>query len=123
MENGVYLAACNRTGVDRIMDCRKAPSCVYDPTGRALIDATHPDSQIVPVALPLTAAGRLDNTARRQRLASRCPHRYNDCYLNMRPVQDLTTFLDLPAPDRLEIHGVVPRKAEHPIDALLRDLD
>ena len=31
LENGFFLAACNRTGKDRVMDCRGAVSCVYAP--------------------------------------------------------------------------------------------
>lgn len=34
LENGFFLAACNRTGKDRVMDCRGAVSCVYGPNGR-----------------------------------------------------------------------------------------
>jgi hypothetical protein len=123
MENGIYLAACNRTGIDRTMDCRQAVSCAIDPKGRILLDANHADSQIFTVDLPLTEKGRLDDTFRWQRLATRCPDRYNDCYLNLQPIQNLTTFLDLPSPDVLDIHGVVPGEDEHPIDALLRSLD
>ena len=123
MENGFYLVACNRTGIDRTMDCRKAASCGFDLKGRMLLDASHEDSQIFIVDLPLTVDGGLDDTTRRHCLASRCPDRYNDCYLNLRPIQDLTSFLNLPAPDTLSIHGVVPQKDEHPIDALLRHLN
>lgn len=39
MENGIFLAACNRTGIDRIMDCRQALSCVSDPQGHLLLEA------------------------------------------------------------------------------------
>jgi hypothetical protein len=123
IENGFYLVACNRTGVDRTMDCREAASCAVDPKGRMILDANHADSQIYAVDLPLAEKGRLDDTMRRQRMASRCPDRYNDCYLNLRPIQNLTTFLNLPSPDILDVHGVVPREDEHPIDALLRSLD
>lgn len=123
MENGFQLVACNRTGIDRIMDCRKASSCVYDPEGRMLLDASSDDSKTLFVDVPLTVGGRLDNTVRRRRMDSRCPHRYNDCYLNLRPIQDLTSFLNLPAPGILDIHGVIPGDNEHPIDALLRGLD
>ena len=123
MENGIYLAACNRTGIDRTMDCRQAVSCAIDPNGRILLNARHADSQIFTVDLPLTEKGRLDDTIRWQRLAARCPDRYNDCYLNLRPIQDLTPFLNLPSPDILDVYGVVPEADEHPIDALLRSLD
>ena len=123
IENGIYLAACNRTGIDRTMDCRQAASCAVDPNGGILLDASHADSQIYTVDLPLTEKGRLDDTMRRQCMASRCPDQYNNCYLNLRPIQNLTTFLNLPSPDILDVYGVVPEADEHPIDALLRSLD
>ena len=34
LENGVFLAACNRTGKDRVMDCRRSASYVFDPQGK-----------------------------------------------------------------------------------------
>ena len=123
LENGIYLAACNRTGIDRIMDCRKGASCVFDPMGRALLQATEAnDSQILLVDLPLTNDGRLDSEPRRQRMASRCPRHYHDCYRNLRAIQDLTTFLNLPTPAVLGIQAVVPEKNEHPADALMQCL-
>ena len=33
LENGIYVAACNRTGKDRVMDCTKAVSAVIAPDG------------------------------------------------------------------------------------------
>jgi hypothetical protein len=109
--------------MDRRMDCRKAASCAVDPEGRMLLDAGGDESRIFTVDLPLTDQGRLDDTPRRRSMASRCPHRYNDCYLNLRPILDLTAFLNLPSPGILALNGVVPREDQHPIDALRDSLD
>ncbi len=122
VENGFYVAGCNRTGVDLTMDCRQAPSCVYDPGGRLLLDAKSDDSQIFWVDLPLTSQSRLDQRARRRRLADRRPRHYHDCYLNLRMIPDLSQLLDLPQPGDLSLHCIVPEKNEHPADALERNI-
>ena len=45
LENGFYLAGCNRTGIDRIMDCRQAPSLVCDPSGKVIHEAATESSR------------------------------------------------------------------------------
>lgn len=121
MENGFYLAACNRTGVDLTMDCRQAPSCGFDPRGRMLLDGKNSGSQIFWLDLPLTSKGRLNDLLRRKCLAGRRPQHYHDCYLNLRLIRDLTGFLNLPQPGDLKLHCIVPQGNEHPADALERN--
>ena len=118
MENGFYLAACNRTGIDLTMDCREAASCVFDPWGRMLVDGEDEDSKIVFTDLPLTPAGRLDDEQRLRRMANRQPQYYGDCCLNLQMIRDPTGFLNLPAPGALNMNCIVPDGSEHPVDAL-----
>ncbi len=123
MENGIFLAGCNRTGVDRVMDCKKAPSCVFDPSGRTILEpTTAAGSIILQVDLPLNAEGRLDDWPRKKRMATRCPEKYHDCYRNLRAVQDLTSLLNLPAAAVMAANAVVPEEKEHPVEALARTL-
>jgi predicted amidohydrolase len=122
LENGIYLAACNRTGVDRTMDCRQALSCISDPRGRLLLENKTSRSRIFRICLPLAVDGRIESRHRRQRMANRGPQHCHDSYLNMLPIRDLTTFLDLPQTGRLALHCIVPQESVHPVDALLREV-
>lgn len=122
IENGLYLAACNRTGVDRTMDCKQAATCVCTPEGKLLRNESSEGSQLLMVNLPLTPHGRLESDARRLRLADRRRHYYHDCYLNLRAIGDLTRFLNLPKPGVLNLNCIVPHPNDHPIDALLNRL-
>jgi hypothetical protein len=104
------------------MDCRQASSCVCDPSGKVIHEAATEDFRGFFVHLQLTAEGVIDNVLRRKRMADRRTQCYHDCYLNMQPIRDLTGFLDLPQPGVLNIHGIVPGKKEHPMDALLNHI-
>jgi len=55
LENGMYILACNRTGMDRIMDCNHAESFIIDPQGRAIKQISSPDDIIIYGALPLNS--------------------------------------------------------------------
>ncbi|MGQ9749990.1 carbon-nitrogen hydrolase family protein [Desulfosoma sp.] len=123
MENGLYLAACNRTGMDRSMDLREATSCVYDPMGSCLLEGRQATSRIFYVEVPLNSQGRLDPSIRQRKLFERRPEQYHDCYLNLRPIRNLTEFLSLPQPGMLQLCCVVPSPAEDPAEALLRRLE
>lgn len=118
LENGYHVAACNRTGMDLVMDCRQAPSAVFDPCGATLLDSCHPDSQVLLVDLPLNEKHRLDSSLRLHRLSARCRFDIHDCYLNLAAVSDLTAFHRLPLPGDLHITCPVPRAGEHPITPL-----
>ena len=103
LENGVYVAACNRTGMDLTMDCRQGPSAVFDPHGATLLDRSSPEAQLLLLDLPLNADHRLQSHAGR-RLDGRRATDVNDCCLNLAGVSDLTAFLRLPPPGVLAIH-------------------
>ncbi|MBM9535832.1 carbon-nitrogen hydrolase family protein [Desulfobulbus alkaliphilus] len=118
LENGFHLAACNRTGMDLVMDCRQAPSAVFDHHGTPLLDACHPDSQVLLVDLPLNQDHQLDSSPRLHRLATRCRSDIHDCYLNLAAITDLTAFHQLPEPGDLHIICPVPRAGQHPLASL-----
>ena len=59
LENGFFLAACNRSGTDRIMNCRDAISCIYAPEGREIFSASSEGSNVFIVDLPLDEKGKL----------------------------------------------------------------
>lgn len=54
MENGCMIAVCNRTGMDKKMDCRKAESCLIDTDGTVLSDCSSSKSKLFKVSVPLT---------------------------------------------------------------------
>jgi predicted amidohydrolase len=123
LENGIHLAACNRTGLDRTMDCRQAASCLIDPHGEMLFEGSSEEGRFFLVHLPLTTHGRLASGPRRRRLASRRPVHYPDCYLNLEAITDLTAHYELPPPARVPLVCVVPKPGEASADALRRVLD
>jgi hypothetical protein len=122
LENGIYLAACNRTGIDNTMDCRQATSFCCDPEGSILLEERDSTSRVLLVDLPLNASGMLGSEGRRRKLSRRQPQQYHDCYLNLRPIQDLTGFLGLPQPGVLNVCCLVPAPNSDPADILIQHL-
>jgi predicted amidohydrolase len=118
LENGVYVAACNRTGRDLTMDCRQGPSAVFAPCGTTLLDRSSPESQLLLVDLPLNDQQRLDPVTRQQRLQSRQGMEIGDCYLNLVGIADLTAFLRLPPPGPLPLCCPVAPSVEQALAAL-----
>lgn len=51
-ENDIYLAACNRTGMDKTMDCTSAESVVYSPEGFPIAMAQSVQSSVVVCEVP-----------------------------------------------------------------------
>lgn len=96
VENGLAVAACNRTGQDLIMDCRQAPSALFDAGGSLLLWQQIPHSTLLRGELPLDGEGRLPSEQRRDRLAARRFAGMHACYLNRSGIDDLTAFLQLP---------------------------
>lgn len=81
-ENGIYIAACNRTGVDLTMECHTAPSGLFSPDGTPVICRTHPDSTILDAEIPLHN-GRIVS-GRKEILARRTPSHYTPIYPDTR---------------------------------------
>lgn len=108
LENGIFIAACNRTGMDRVMDCHDAVSCVYSPEGVELFSGSSRQSSVFLADLPLGENGKLPGGLRRERLKERTPERYAPIYLDLRLVEDLTEYYGLPQPAPLRVHCIVP---------------
>ena len=81
LENGFYLAACNRTGKDLTMDCTRAVSCVLDPTGRAVFAGTLETSRVFLVDIPLDSNGKWANVQRDTKMQTRELAYYRPIYL------------------------------------------
>lgn len=111
LENGTYIATCNRTGMDLSMDCRQGPSTVFSPEGVSLLDHCSPETQLLLAQLPLGDDGRLPSDKRRERLSQElgdcCA-----CALHRAGIADLTDFLRLPPPGPLRIHCVATAALE-----------
>lgn len=120
IENGVFIVACNRAGLDLTMNCFEAPSCVYDPLGNVIFEGVSKDSQLFLVDIPLDSCGKLDNRFRKEKLSKRRVEFYRDCALNLWPVRDLTSFLGLPATGTLSVVCHVPKGGEHPVEMIKR---
>ncbi|WP_310598617.1 carbon-nitrogen hydrolase family protein [Desulfobulbus sp.] len=113
LENGLFVAACNRTGQDVLMDCRQASSILVSPHGTLLLRKCARTSKLIRIDLPLNDDGLLKAGQRFKRLAARPRAHMRSCYLNMGGIADLTSFLQLPPPGRLSVwcHCLDPEEA------------
>lgn len=119
IENGFYLAACGRSGKDRIMDCRDAVSCVYDFRGRELFSASSGESTVFLIDIPLDSRGKLCSS-RLEKIGSRSPSLYRSIYLDHRLADDITTYHELPEPGPLHVHCIVPEEKSTGLESLER---
>jgi len=103
LENGIHVAACNRTGQDLSMDCRQAPSAVFSAHGTTLLNKHARTSKLMRANLPLNDAGQLKSDQRLKRTASRRFDDIHACYRNLAESADLTSLLQLPPPGALQI--------------------
>ncbi len=106
-ENGIYIAACNRCGKDRIMICDNAMSSVFSPDGKIMVSKACIKSEIIYASLPLNAQAKVKDITRPGIMASRTPEKYGSIYLDMRHVNydgsDLTAYYNLRAPELFKI--------------------
>ena len=102
MENGIFLAACNRTGKDRIMDCSKAVSAIIAPDGSPITTQVSESSALVFADLPLNNKGKLDSSQRLKMLNTRNPSLYRQIYLDPW-TENLTRYYGLPTPGKLDL--------------------
>ncbi len=100
-ENGFFLAACNRGGIDRGMSCEDAFSCVCSPDGEELFALSSCSSDVFQVEIPLTD-GKLSSKVS-ARMCSRKPACYGAMYLDMRYATDMTSYYNLPRPAPLKV--------------------
>ncbi|ACF14683.1 Nitrilase/cyanide hydratase and apolipoprotein N-acyltransferase [Chloroherpeton thalassium ATCC 35110] len=111
VENDLFVAACNRGGVDLAMSCHEAWSCAYSPNGEELLARKSADSAVFYVELPLTEAGKIHKNGR-DWLSERNPALYAPMYLDMRYASDLTTYYNLPKPGELDVFTFTAPKEE-----------
>jgi predicted amidohydrolase len=117
-ENGIYLLAANRSGQDRQMDCRPAKSCAIAPSGAVLLDRASDATALMWARLPLDEHGRLAGLRRSETLAGRCREACYRAVGNFSVIENLTGFLKLPPPEKLNIHCLIPGADENPVDCL-----
>jgi predicted amidohydrolase len=122
LENGFYLAACNRTGQDLTMDCTQAVSCVIDPAGRAVFAGALETSRVFMVELPLDSNGHWADVRRANKIQDRKINYYRPIYL-MPWMEDFTGFYKLPEPGPIQIHCLVPPAGELKPDDLRAQIE
>jgi predicted amidohydrolase len=117
-ENGLWLLACNRTGVESNLDCSEAASCAFDPYGQEIVAEKSEKSLVIPFELPLNGDGRLDSSRRREIMGKRDPGRYHRLYGNFSGLKFLTSFLKLPEPGPLALIALAPGEGLGPLEFL-----
>ncbi len=116
LENGFFIVACNRTGMDLAEDYSLAPSVAYDSQGKAFLNSSHQKTRFFQTHLPLTTDNRLKAGQRIRRLSYRKSLDTHACYLNLTTVSNLTSYLHLPPPGKLNLLCSVPQEQEHPLE-------
>lgn len=94
-ENGLHLLACNRTGVDRDLDCRAAVSYIIDDSGAIVKQVSAPDTTIIYGTLPL-AHGQIIGINPAEILSRRSPSLYSDISLDTYSLFNPAPMLGLP---------------------------
>jgi predicted amidohydrolase len=107
LENGVGVIACNRTGVDRRMDCRDCSSYAVTPRGDVLLDESGESSRIWIVSYPLEG-GAFGAERRRAAMAGRSPEEFEALCLDVNGLADFSGLWNLPAGGGMEIRCMVP---------------
>jgi predicted amidohydrolase len=114
LENGVYLVAVNRTGIESNLDCQKAVSYVFDPSGKELLSYSGPE-KIITVSLKLEKNGTLPSENREKIISQRKPHLYYHVCSNLNSLRNITSYLKLPDPGNLDIFALSPGKNNDPL--------
>ncbi len=117
LENGFYMAICNRTGKGLTLDFTQAVSYVFDPDGDRIFSGTAETSRVFYVEMPLDRNGKWRNVRRSERMGQREVGHYGPIYLQPW-VENLTGFYKLPESGLLSIHCYVPEKQEMDLDEL-----
>lgn len=117
LENGFGVIGCNRTGMDRIMDCRACRSYAVTPAGEVLLDEASATSNIWMVEYPLVD-GRFAPEARETMMARRRPDEFAELYLDVNGVDDLGWLWSLPPGGMLDIRCVVSESVQDAVSVL-----
>jgi predicted amidohydrolase len=90
LENGMHILACNRTGIDKVMDCNLAQSFIVNPRGEAAVRISSPEDTIIYGSLPRDGF-RAQNT-----LSGRRPQCYGNITLDPYSHVSIEFLLGLP---------------------------
>ncbi|MDR1312917.1 MAG: carbon-nitrogen hydrolase family protein [Deltaproteobacteria bacterium] len=119
LENGVWLAAANRTGEEADFDCRGCKSYFVAPDGKIAAEHGSPDSMLLTHEIPLTPSGDIDGGDRRSEiLESRRPWMWHRLYANLAFFRNITAGFKLPEPGPTELHLLSPGKGKDPVEFL-----
>ncbi|WP_022668595.1 carbon-nitrogen hydrolase family protein [Desulfospira joergensenii] len=116
-ENGIYLAACNRTGKDRVMDCTKAVSAVIASDGTVMKKMSSKESSLLIADIPLNNNGRIDHANRIKRMVLRDIGLYRQIYLDPW-TENLTQYYKLPKTGKFYVNVIVPENGQMDIKAI-----
>lgn len=111
LENGYGVVGCNRTGLDRIMDCRSCRSYAVTASGEVLLDEASPVSALWIVRYPLEG-GRLPTDIREAKMAERRPEEFGALYLDVNGIEDFAGLWGLPGGGPLDVRCVVAGSRE-----------
>ena len=94
LENSMYVLACNRTGVDRVMDCNHAESFIINPQGQAIKQVSSLEDIIINCELLISD----ETTGKKPQnfLDFRRPQCYGNITLDPYSYINLELLLDLP---------------------------
>lgn len=104
-ENGVCLLACNRTGMDKGMDCRNAESFIIDRYGSPLQQVSSPGDTIIYGSLPLVG-GKFAPPDADGFPGRRKPNYYSDIALDIYSQFNPGAVLGLPEPAEFTVATV-----------------
>ncbi|OPY50134.1 MAG: C-N hydrolase family amidase [Methanosaeta sp. PtaU1.Bin112] len=90
LENEMYILACNRTGMDKVMDCNPAQSFIVNPQGEAAVRISSPEDTIIYGSLPL------DGLRAQNPLSERRPQCYGNITLDPYSHLSIEFLLGLP---------------------------
>lgn len=111
LENGVGVIACNRTGIDRWMDCRGCSSYAVTADGEVLLDGSSESSCVWMVQYPLEN-GRFPTKHRLELMAKRRVEDFTALYLHVDGIDDFTGLWGLPESGELNVQCLIPESAD-----------
>lgn len=117
LENGLGVVGCNRTGIDRAMDCRQCRSYGVTPSGDVLLDKTSETSEIFMVDYPLEG-GKLSPEPRKSLMARRRPDNFAGLCLDVNTPDGSGGFWGLAPGGVMDIRCVVPESSRSGFAAL-----
>lgn len=104
LENGCHVAACNRGGMDKSMDCRSAISALIDPHGCLIRSMTGEHTRPLHAHIALDGDQQLPGQQRLRRLVSRNPQTALNCARHLGGINDWSCFHELPPAGVLAVH-------------------